>query len=210
MGRQRAGTAGEAARTSAPHQSAELWEKAARRRIQEGAPDAGRTPRSHPEPWHRVPSAGWSGSSLRRALAQTARAAGLRPCSCRLRVWAFKPGTSSGPSVCAAHAAPGESESPGCQGRGLCLWQVAAARAWRPGEGEQSRRRRRLSGSAGACLGWKLGVWVMCLGVRSPSGGEARGEERVIHKLRPACWARGAEWGRPAGRAAPAAAGRWP
>lgn len=32
---------------------------------------------------------------------------------------------------------------------------------------------------------WKLGVLVMCLGVRSPSGGEAGREEGVIHKLGP-------------------------
>lgn len=40
-------------------------------------------------------------------------------------------------------------------------------------------------GSSGASLVWKIGVWVMCLGVRSPSGGEAGREEGVIHKLRP-------------------------
>lgn len=33
---------------------------------------------------------------------------------------------------------------------------------------------------------WKLSVWVMCLGVRRPSGGEARRKEGAIHKLRPA------------------------
>lgn len=37
-------------------------------------------------------------------------------------------------------------------------------------------------GSAGASLAWKVGVLVMCLGVRSPSGGEARRQEGVIHK----------------------------
>ena len=40
-------------------------------------------------------------------------------------------------------------------------------------------------GSSGARLAWKLGVWVMCLGVRSPSGGEAGRKEGVTHKLRP-------------------------
>lgn len=40
-------------------------------------------------------------------------------------------------------------------------------------------------GSSGASLVWKLSVWVMCLGVHSPSGGEAGREEGMIHKLRP-------------------------
>lgn len=47
---------------------------------------------------------------------------------------------------------------------------------------------------------WKLGVWVMCLSVRSPSGGEARREEGVIHKLRagvPGSVSRVEEAGRP-------------
>ena len=33
---------------------------------------------------------------------------------------------------------------------------------------------------------WKLSVWLMCLGVRRPSGGEARRKEGVLHKLRSA------------------------
>lgn len=37
-------------------------------------------------------------------------------------------------------------------------------------------------GSAEASLVWKVRVLVMCLGVRSPSGGEAGREEGVIHK----------------------------
>lgn len=35
-------------------------------------------------------------------------------------------------------------------------------------------------------LVWKLSVWLMCLGVRRPSGGEAGRKEGVIHKLRSA------------------------
>lgn len=39
------------------------------------------------------------------------------------------------------------------------------------------------SRAAAASPVWKLGVLVMCLGVRSPSGGEAGREGGVIHKL---------------------------
>lgn len=52
--------------------------------------------------------------------------------------------------------------------------------------GGESRRCSRFSGFIRSELVWKLGVWLMCLGVRSPSGGEAGRGEGVIHKLRPA------------------------
>ena len=35
-------------------------------------------------------------------------------------------------------------------------------------------------------MAWKLSVWVVCLGVRRPSGGEAGRKEGAIHRFRPA------------------------